>query len=327
MVKSRVKLPNPIARENLLNKQTIQLYASVCKVFEESGRDKSFLHFRATDQGIWKLPPNFKLDYLQVSETLPTVSLKTLIASAAKFSLRQRRVIAVILAYSLLYLSQSALLEREWTKEDICFLQNAEGKVDIGRPYFSINFPGPDCQGDELHNNDSRLCYHPAPSLLGFGILLIELEFGKPIESLWTNEDLTDGKKNPNTNRTAAKRFLETATQWNDDVYVRFRSAVSACISGIFLDFEETDDDPRHLNFQKAIYEHVVDKLEQELCFGFQLKADSLDDSPYSPCFEYQGTSVIKNSAIPVRPKEKLSLNMTSRLVLPRLEIPEVRRL
>lgn len=276
-----------------------QYFESVCAVLNTSGGDKSFLHFRAADQGMWKLPPSSKLDSLPVSERVPTVSLKTLIASAAKFNVRQRRVLAVILAYSLLYLSESKWLGREWTKEDICFLQSADSKVDIGRPYLSTRFPGPvEQEGVFQGDNDaSGGCYHLAPSLLGFGILLIELEFGKTIESLWTDEDLIDGTKNPNTNRTAAKRFLETAREW-DDVYQKFRSAVSACITGSFLNPEEITDD---LSFQKAIYNNVVVNLEQELFFGYGLKADTLDDCPYNPSFIYQGGHADTSSAVPIR--------------------------
>jgi hypothetical protein len=158
---------------------------------------------------MWKLPPSSGPEYLPLSDEIPTVPLKTIIECAACLAVRQKRIFAVILAYSLLYLSGTTWLEREWTKDDaICFLQSANNQIDVCRPYFSVGFvDSASVTGPYDESND---CDHIAVSVLGSGILLIELEFGKPIESLWKSGDLKDGWKNPNAGKTAATRFLET---------------------------------------------------------------------------------------------------------------------
>jgi hypothetical protein len=267
-------------KKSFLKRAAPQPIESICAVLNRSG---TCFHVRVQDDAMWKLPPSSGPDYLPLSDENPTVSLKTIIEYAACLTVRQKRIFAVNLAYSLLYLSQTVWLEREWTKDDICFLQSTNQHIDICRPYFSVDFAN---SGSVTELYDEGIdCDHIAPSILGFGILLIELEFGKPIESLWKSGDLRDGQKNPNTNKTAAMRFLETGREWDDYYYQRFRSAVSACISGKFLDPDIIEDD---LSFQKAIYENVVMKLEEELFFGYTLRADSLDDFPYNPSFAYQ---------------------------------------
>lgn len=296
-----------MTKKNFLKRAAPQPIESICAVLNYSS---TCVHFRAQDDAMWKLPPSSSPDYLPLSDENPTVSLKTIIEYAACLTVRQKRIFAVNLAYSLLYLSQTVWLEREWTKDDICFLQSTNHHIDVCRPYFSVDFAnsasvtepydescdtGPDDEGID--------CDHIAPSILGFGILLIELEFGKPIESLWTSGDLRDGQKNPNTNKTAAMRFLETGREWDDYYYQRFRSAVSACISGKFLDPDIIEDD---LSFQKAIYENVVMKLEEELFFGYTLKADSLDDFPYNPSFAYQDFHAHNDISVAVETKVDL---------------------
>jgi len=235
----------------------------------------SCLLIHVNDEKLLKLPPRSEPKYLPMAAHEPTVSLKTLLEAATSFSLKQRRILAVVLSYSLLYVGESQWLRREWTKEDVCFVQTDNNMVDIGRPYLSAEFPGPGI--DPRIGDDTQDCPHPAPSILGLGILLIELEFGKMIESLWKKEDLRNGKKNLNSNITAAIRFLENQRPW-DDVYTNFRRAVSACIKGNFLESAEIVDDE---SFQQAVYTNVVVHLEEELFRGFGIKADTLSNDPH----------------------------------------------
>ncbi|KAE9368050.1 hypothetical protein N431DRAFT_75410 [Stipitochalara longipes BDJ] len=248
---------------------------SICSVIDHSVTMSSCLLLHFEDEKLLKLAPRSEPKYLPMAAHGPTVSLKTLIESATTFSLKQRRVLAVILSYSLLYVGESQWLRREWTKEDVCFIQTDNNMVDIGRPYLSAEFPGPGINPGI--DDETQDCPHPAPSILGLGILLIELEFGKMIESLWKKEDLRNGKKNLNSNITAAMRFLENQRPW-DDVYTNFRRAVSACIKGNFLESAEIVDDE---SFQQAVYTNIVVHLEEELFRGFGIKADALSNTPH----------------------------------------------
>lgn len=66
-------------------------------------------------------------------------------------------------------------------------------------------------QFDEQSFAEDPMSIHPSPSLLAFGILLLEIELGHPLEI--TEVDLKDGKfKNANSELTAAMRAFHQST-------------------------------------------------------------------------------------------------------------------
>jgi hypothetical protein len=292
------------AKPLFLKKLAPQRIENICSVIGHPEIYKSCLHVRAEGGKLWKLAVGNGTDDLLLSDQTPIVTLKMLLESAQKLSKKQKSILAVILAYSLLYLSESSWLGREWTKDDVCFCYSADKGVDVGRPYLSAEFAAP----GSLATADEET--HVAPSLLGFGIILIELETGKPIESFWTEEDLDDGKKNPYSNRTAAYRLVAAEEEW--DVYQRIRRAASACILRTFLTTNpgacETE-----LSFQQAIYSNVVAPLEQELLHGYSITVDMLEGHLYHPIFEVRHGQ--KSSTNPHVPRERTHIVPSSTFI------------
>lgn len=242
---------------------------------------------------MWKLPSGSKTPrYLLLSDEEPTVSLETLLRNCnAKFTLKERRILAVILGHAMLHICESSWLSKELTKENVSFLRAAPNTADLRKPYLSVQFHNKGIE--EQTEQDAWISNHPSPSLLGFGIILIELEHG-PIENMRQEDDLIDGEMFPDTNRMTAERCLKDKRLWDQNPYPAFKRAVSACIDGDFLfdvlrdDAEEDGSDQDKLKLQLAIYNNVIRYLEDELReIDKQVASNTLNEIDFDLCFEY----------------------------------------
>ncbi|KAL9623532.1 MAG: hypothetical protein Q9160_002213 [Pyrenula sp. 1 TL-2023] len=198
------------------------------------------------------------------------ISLKDLLPLEIK--LKQKRVLAVVLAHAALHCSDGPWLCRDWSKEHITFFQDDAIGLDLGRPCLAVDFqhqPSSDEEDSNLSNP------HSYPALLSLGILLLEIYLCKPIESQYSPEDLIDDQPNENTNLTTAMRLLE---RLEDDVYEDYRTAVQACLDCDRVLASDSDRDSEE--FRKQVYEDIVFPLEQELDHGFHLKPEDLRLGP-----------------------------------------------
>lgn len=200
---------------------------------------------------------------------------------------------------------------KNWTAGNIHFCQTPNETVDLGRPYLSANFPLPKDTGD-LDDGKRDIVEeeeeeeHVAPSLLAFGILLLELETGKSIDSFWTPGDLTNGKENSYSNISAASRLVEPSKVWsaNDGI----RNAAEACINRTFLT-TDSEAGATELGFQQAVYLNIVAPIERDLLAISGLTARELDSERYSTDFEFQSSSYEMRNLVTCRGngKEKAS--------------------
>lgn len=254
---------------------------------------------------VWKLPPGHETPkYILVSDEEPTISLEELMNlmkdSNAKFTLKERRTLAVILSHAMLHICESSWLKKELRKENISFLLTAPATADLRRPYLSAKFPKDTIGEDSVKEEDAWASIHPSLSLLGLGVILIELEHG-PIENMRQEDDLLDGKEYSDTNRIAAQRCLENKRLWDQNPYPAFQKAVSACIDGMFLidinpddATEDTDTSHENLELQLAIYNNVTRYLEEELrTIDRKVASDTLSDVDFDLCFECPSSSAV----------------------------------
>jgi hypothetical protein len=273
-----------------------QYIKDLCSIVNSKTRGGCYFLVHPDDGKLRKSNPQIELNFLPISDSCSLVSLKHILSHGARARMKEKRMLGVILAYSMLYIGESKWLRSEWTSEDVCFIQSGEGAIDPRKPYLSINLPM------EVSNTNSEMDHttleylHPAPSILSLGIVLMELEFGHPIESLWRDEDLINGETNVNTKFLAATRILHDPTLW-DDVTSHYKSAVVSCVEGTFLRHDAISDD---LSFQMALYASVVVSLEEELSKGFGIEVDMLDTLPYNPTLQYgSAQSAVQCLAVP----------------------------
>lgn len=219
---------------------------------------------------LWRARPRRKS--LCVEEPEVRVPLDRLLQdSAMKMSLKQKRVLAVVIAHAVLNFCESPWLDEDWDKRHISFYGHPTGNggPDFTRPYLSTNFRD---LTQAPKDQSVSFALHRSPAILALGILLLEIELCEPIESHWVEEDLDNGQPNSNTNLIAAERLLEQSV---DEIYESYRMAIEACLN---CDFALLLDDMSLENesFRRQVYEKIVVPLEEELWHGWNLTADQL---------------------------------------------------
>ena len=179
--------------------------------------------------------------------------------------MRDQRLLAVTLAHAVLTYCESPWLKEGWAKDHITFLSRETSGPELHRPFLLTTFHSPGVT--ELDTGLKLLkVFHPSPTLLSLGIMLLEIHLNAPIEERWSADDLTDGVQNANTNFTTALRLLHDL---EGDIYDGYRTAIEAC-----LKFKQEDLSKERL--QQEIYDRIVAPLEQELLHGFGVKMGPL---------------------------------------------------
>ncbi|KAI9853501.1 MAG: hypothetical protein M1813_002206 [Trichoglossum hirsutum] len=251
----------------------------ICGLIRGSQEHTSRLHMLVDKDGLWQIP---SLENELVGPGFhPTVSLRTLLEEghlregSLTFKLKDKRILAVVLAHSLLQLCEGPWLSKEWGNESIFFLHRPTDQtlLDIHRPYISTHFKTLQSRANKVSTGESdRHALYNHPSILALGILLLEIETGKTIRPVPGDCDPDTGRPNVNTAWTTASRMLKDPDIC-DRVYQDFRSVIEACLeSDKFLTTGMTFDD---LSFREKVYENIVAPLEDELFKGWP--AVSLD--------------------------------------------------
>lgn len=103
---------------------------------------------------------------------------------------KEKAILAVILAHSLLQLHESEWLHRSWNKKHISFLRDRgfnftkPARFNLERPYVSTQISKLEVPVEFGPANDSiSLANHPVPSLLALGVLLLELHLNRAIDA------------------------------------------------------------------------------------------------------------------------------------------------
>lgn len=246
------------------------MVGSLCSLVKEPSARNISLGIEFEGGKLWRARPRSRS--LCVEEPEVRVRLDRLFQdSAIKMSLKQKRVLAVIIAHAVLNFCESPWLDEDWDKRHILFYGHPTGNggLDFTRPYLSTKFRDPT---QAPKDQSIFLNLHPSPAILALGILLLEIELSEPIESHWVDEDLVNGQPNFNTNLTTAERLLEKSV---DEIYESYRMAIEACLncnSALLLDDMSLENE----SFRRQVYEKIVVPLEEELRHGWGLTADQL---------------------------------------------------
>ncbi|KAF4627633.1 hypothetical protein G7Y89_g10518 [Cudoniella acicularis] len=252
----------------------------------DRGHRRSGVGLPMDNGNIFQIPPLKKRGLVALSH--PSITLASLLQSNISFSQKEKRILGVILAYAMLQTCESPWMNREWNKNSIVFFYGSAdpSSADTRRPYISSRFDpmsyGQDQQA--LHR------IHRHPGILALGILLLELEFGSPIESYRGASGCGSKEVNVNTDYTTALWLLD---QCGDDVYENYKAAIQACLECKFVATGETFE---HEGFRKAVYESIVVPLEDELFSGFKISVDDLDELLNAPAIR-RGVSPNANSS------------------------------
>ena len=235
---------------------------SWCELIGTAHQHQSALQFIFDGGKLWQTQSRRKS---LLTQKLQDVTLKDLLgASGCRMPIREKRILAVVLAHAILHCSDGPWLSQDWNKDHISFFRSDPSiEPDLGRPYLKVSF---DEKSPDTTNTADLFNAHGNPSLLALGVLLLEVYLSSPIESRYVKEDLIDGVPNENTNLTTALRLLDDL---DGDLYDGYKAAIQACLDS---DGETFDSD----EFRQKIYKDIVMPLEQELEHGFNLTPEML---------------------------------------------------
>ena len=170
--------------------------------------------------------------------------------------MKERLILGVVLASSVLQLHETEWLQERWSKHDIYLIQEVSsesGNPSLETPAVHHTFtPEPSAPPPEIPPPQTGC----DPSLFSLGVALIELWFWRSVESFQAE---TPQGEDPDTARfLTAQGLLDPLSE---SVGIRYSSSVRHCIRSI--DHEE----PRLENnvFKNEVYLKVLQPLEQHL--------------------------------------------------------------
>ena len=257
---TRVRVDN--LHETLLNGKT----ASCC----------TQLYFDDDACVLYQMKPTRQSTYIEASQ--PSQSLANLLGGKRELILRERRILAVILAHSMLHFCESPWMSKEWNKEHITFFRKVRDRregadvFDLSRPWLSPSFE--EIVSAEEPDLSPRYRIHPNPSVLALGILLLEIELNESIEEY---RDAEGTEKLPQSYLTQSNADLFIAQQLIDPnsqnhvldrIVDRYQAAISACLYCNFVE-EGSPTSLEDEDFRQAVYANIVRPLEDELWHSF----------------------------------------------------------
>jgi len=236
---------------------------SMCALIQQAHKKKTALRIILQQGKLWQVKSRAMSLRIQEEEDVPLKDL--LHHHDQRIAMREKWVLAVVLAHAALHCSNGPWLSEDWSKEHVSFFRDASGtSLDLRRPFLAVEFEDTRADGSA---SSTLFNTHSNPSLLSLGILLLEINKKKSIETMWSSDYLMDGQPNENTNLTTAMRLLQDDDgEWTDG----YRTAVEACLEFSYpsLGVDEC---------RKEMYEKIVYPLERDLENGFNIKPEDLE--------------------------------------------------
>lgn len=151
-------------------------------------------------------------------------------------------------------------MSRQWSSEDIHFMQEPPGDIDgeamifVNRPYLSVHLGEADNMSSESSTIGGRI--HRYPRILSLGLMLIEIGTGQPARLLFQNSKATI-----NSDWLSAREFLSKANPWVDFDYGNYWDAARSCVNNPLFRPLSADVEGR----RRIVLEDIVIPLEDLL--------------------------------------------------------------
>ncbi|KAK4151208.1 hypothetical protein C8A00DRAFT_17366, partial [Chaetomidium leptoderma] len=156
----------------------------------------------------------------------PSISLRCLLerASAQDFTEKKKEVLSVFLAKAVWQYYSSPWMREPWNKDSVHFVFERRitnpglgmTGIFVDEPLLSVSIPAPNREHVVDNRGPSRLTFFLAtnriPKILALGIMLMEIQLGRPIESLYTDSKYShhcpNGIAHANTNHNICKDLI-----------------------------------------------------------------------------------------------------------------------
>ncbi|KAK6511010.1 hypothetical protein TWF506_010094 [Arthrobotrys conoides] len=263
---------------------------NLCRAISRSQMRKKQLHLLSIGERLHDLPNH--RERLDTSQ-FPSKSLRELLDEGHfshfgkhKVSLKERRILAVILAHLMLELCDGPWIRETWDASNIYFLCRTSNPyvINLRQPYVDSSLTSlqrPPTPDDSEPSDIER--FHKYPLILDFARLLVEIQLGETIQP--TEDDCPPGTETPDTAFFMIDRIFHDIS---DDIYEDYRSAIDACLEcDQFLPEAGSFDHPQ---FRDLVYQNIVAPLEQELLKGFNITVPELSTLQFEDGRSSQGS-------------------------------------
>ncbi|KAK6497864.1 hypothetical protein TWF481_012263 [Arthrobotrys musiformis] len=252
---------------------------NLCYTIGRSQKRKRQLKLLSIGENLLHDLPNCR-ERLETSQS-PSKSLRELLDEdhfsrfgRQKVSLKEKRILAVVLAHLMLQLCDGPWIRETWDASNIYFPYNpTTSKANLRQPYADSSLSpkkrtaGSASEGLESNNIDP---FHKYPLILDFARLLVEIELGETIQP--TKED---GEGPDTVFYMVCRVFDEMA----ENIHDGYKSAIEACLE--CDEFLPADTSFDHAEFRDLVYQNIVTPLEQELLTGFRITVPELSSLQY----------------------------------------------
>ncbi|CAO2648884.1 Nn.00g098330.m01.CDS01 [Neocucurbitaria sp. VM-36] len=227
---------------------------SLCSLLHEALDNDADLRIALEKEKLWQLKSG--LAEWKIRQQNGTRLTSFLPDAPQGWELRERSMLAVILAHAVLHCLDSPWLCNNWSKDHVVFFRkDSSAEIEFEHPFLMIDF-----QEENVDPSpDNLMSVHGNPIILALGILLLEIFTQTGIESQREEQHLSGGQPNANTDLTTAIKVLKAR---QGDVRVKYRQAVWECLN--WKDAQLDDD-----SLRQEIYEKIVEPLEHELSAGW----------------------------------------------------------
>jgi hypothetical protein len=183
---------------------------------------------------------------LGLLHTCDIISLDEYLVRGNALSIKQRTILALNLASSVLQLHATEWLVESWTKKAIRFFQTRNLNTTVDSPFILRRFPR------SVRSTGSTI----ESDVLELGVLLLEIWEQRTFES-WAIKESSNISSEYYARMAMALRWLKSAT---DSMTPSYADAVSVCVR---FSFEGVQHDWENPNFRRAFCEKVIASLQE----------------------------------------------------------------
>lgn len=252
---------------------------------------------------------NFEID----RRTEPISLAQCLEQPEGFFPDKTRRILSLIVGYTVFHLQGTSWLQPGWGSANIKFFKT-KSKTPM-RPYIQTQLPSSHCDdlapqigivvGDGEYDNDDLYSEHPCPELVSLAVLLMEIHFQKSFKNLAEEHDIEliddpNGRIAPiDVDQVFYGDKEDNKEEWRCHIAEDYslRAAIDNCLDTQLWE----DENGQALDsggLRSRIYQKVVRPLECHLHHGFgsQIPLDDLDRYARGLNFGHWGSVISSQS-------------------------------
>ncbi|KAL4781273.1 purine and uridine phosphorylase [Aspergillus varians] len=218
-----------------------------------------------------------------INRSEPQLSLGDIIrCRPASLTEKVKRVMAVLLSYSVLHLHATPWLQPASFRADNILFFGTSTLIPL-KPYIHTKLSEGDHfavhnEGDDGVDPDD-LPSHPFPDIVMLAIMLMELYIARPVQSLADQVGMAFDDWDTVDDNTRYAIAIAAFDRFKGDFPDNYRQAVDRCLDPN-IGFDQNDEELSEEDLKHLIYDEIVQPLEDELDQGFgnTVQIDRLDE-------------------------------------------------